>query len=98
VNLNTAKGEKMTRKLSRTLWLALALPAILTSAIVLSTPRRAHSQYCDPRSRCGNDFYYYSDPGLTNLVGVRSWDCDCNYSGWGTIDDYQEILPAFCCD
>ena len=88
----------MIRKLSRTVWLALALPAILTPVIVLSTPRTAQSQYCDPRSRCGNEFYYYSDPGLTNLVGVRVWDCDCNYSAWGTISAYREILPAACCD
>ena len=88
----------MTRKLSRTAWLTLALPIILTFTIVLSTPRSAQSQYCAPESRCGKDFYYYSDPGLTHLVGVRSWDCDCNFSSWGTIDDYEEILPAYCCD
>ncbi len=87
----------MFRKLSRTVWLALALPAILTTAIVLSTPRTAHSQ-CDPRSRCGNEFYYYSDAAHTNLVGMQVWDCNCHYSSWGTTSFYREILPASCCD
>ena len=84
----------MTRKLSRTLWIAIVLPAILGTTILLSTPQNAQS--CGP-SRCGYEFYYYSDVGRTNLVGWEFWDCSCNYHSWGTTFGYRVILENECC-
>ena len=84
----------MTRKLSRTLWIALVLPAILVTTILLSTPQTARS--CGP-SRCGKEFYYYNDASHTTLVGWQYWDCNCNLYSWGTTTFYRKILEADCC-
>ena len=49
--------------------------------------------------KCGLEFYYYSDPGLTNLIGLRGYwpsECGCGSYGWGSVSPYREIYDSFC--
>jgi hypothetical protein len=84
----------MTRKLRRALWIMIVLPTVLTAAILLTAPQNAQS--CG-QSRCGYEFYYYSDASHTTLVGWRFWDCDCDYFSWGTTSFYREVIENECC-
>lgn len=83
----------MTRKLRRALWIVIVLPTVLATTILLSAPRNAQS--CT-QSRCGCEFYYYSDASHTNLVGLRIYDCNCNLSSWGTISLHREVICNCC--
>lgn len=74
--------------------LLLLASLVLTVAAVVSVTEPAEAQF-----RCGTEHYYYSDPGMTNLVGLQvwtPWSCGCNYYSWGTITPYREILDGFC--
>jgi hypothetical protein len=67
--------------------------AILAVALVVGLPADSEA------TRCGLEFYYYSDPGLTNLVGMRGWaptECGCYTYSWGSLSLYREILDASC--
>lgn len=76
---------------SRRLLLALALSFPL-AATFLAAPPSAQAVF----SRCGNEFYYYSDSTYTNLVGYEVWDCNCTYSSWGSRTVYRVIEPLGC--
>lgn len=49
------------------------------------------------QTRCGNEFYYYSDATYTCQVGYEVWDCDCYYSSWGYRTVYRIIVPLEYC-
>lgn len=74
--------------------LLLLASLVLSVAAVVSVTEPIEAQ-----TRCGTEIYYYSDPGMTDLVGLDIWtptSCGCNFYSWGTISIYREILDSFC--
>jgi hypothetical protein len=50
-------------------------------------------------TRCGTEFYYYSDASLTEVVGVRGWlpeECACQFYSWGVITPYKTVQDSYC--
>ena len=89
-------GRKLRQRLGIRQGMSLLLLAslVLTVAAVVSVTEPAEAQF-----RCGTEHYYYSDPGMTNLIGVQvwtPWSCGCNLFQWGDISPYREILDGFC--
>ena len=79
----------LTRK---TLAACLFLAALAATAL-LTTPPPAAAE------RCGLQFNYYSDPGLTQWVGTRVWfpsSCGCGFSSSGSLGDYHTIEESVC--
>lgn len=77
----------------RMAWIGLAL-ALAAVSVVLCAPVAS-----DAQTKCGLEFYYYSDPDLTNLVGMRGYwptSCGCGSYGWGVTTGYREIDNSFC--
>jgi hypothetical protein len=68
--------------------------AVCALALVLLLPAPSSAL-----GKCGLEFYYYSDPGLTNLIGVRGYlppECGCGSYGWGSVSPYREIYDSYC--
>ncbi|HEV8578844.1 MAG TPA: DUF6289 family protein [Thermoanaerobaculia bacterium] len=76
---------------SRRLLLAFALVLVL-AVTFLTSPRPSEAQ-----SRCGNEFFYYSDETYSEIVGYEVWDCNCYHSYWGERTEYREIVPLEYC-
>jgi hypothetical protein len=77
----------------RSAFLGLVLTALAVAAVI-GLPAGSEAN-----TRCGLEFYYYSDPGLTNLIGVRGWlptECGCGSYGWGSLSAYREIYDSWC--
>jgi hypothetical protein len=50
-------------------------------------------------TRCGTEFYYYSDATYTEVVGVWGWlptSCGCQSYSWGTITPYRTVQDSYC--
>lgn len=50
-------------------------------------------------TRCGTEFYYYSDASYTEVVGVYLWlpeECGCGFYHWGTITPYKTVQDSTC--
>lgn len=87
--------SKTRRALSRhrSACVGLAL-AGLALALVLLLPAPSGAL-----GKCGLEFYYYSDPGLTNQIGMRGYlppECGCGSYGWGSVSPYREIYDSVC--
>ncbi len=83
--------DALTRRRAALLGAALTVLAV---AVVLGVPVGSEAS-----TRCGLEFYYYSDPGLTNLIGMRGWlptECGCGSYGWGSVSAYREIYDSWC--
>jgi hypothetical protein len=80
---------------NRPLVATLLLLTLLVVSLALTVPRPVFA--CEPYLRCGSEFYYYSDPAYTILVGYKAWDCQCRYSTWGTTQGYVQWYPNPCC-
>jgi hypothetical protein len=75
---------------SRGLVAAIALSLALAAAVFISSARS------EAQTRCGNEFYYYSDDTYTEVVGYEVWDCDCSHGFGGERTSYREIVPLDC--
>jgi hypothetical protein len=73
---------------------ALVLVFVVTAMVAVLTPTPAEAQ-----TRCGLEFWYYSDATYTELVGIRGWwpwACGCGTYGAGEITPYREIFDNYC--
>jgi hypothetical protein len=80
----------LTRKAVAT---CLLLTALASVAFVLATPTPAAAD------RCGTQFDYYADPGLTQYLGTRVWlpyACSCQFFSSGTTGPYVDISDSVC--
>ena len=85
----------MTRS-GRVLKVTFLLSALWMVTLALAAPRPVLA--CEPWLRCGSEFYYFSDAGHTELVGIRGWECNpCTGYSWGQITDFVEWYPQSCC-
>jgi hypothetical protein len=86
--------SKLRKKLTvhRRVVLAALLVLSLIGVFAASAPSEA-------QTRCGTEFYYYSDGTFTDVVGVRGWlpwDCGCASYSWGSITLYREVYDSVC--
>ena len=73
---------------------ALVVVFLLTAAVAALTPVPVEAS-----TRCGLEFWYYSDDTYTDLVGIRGWwpwDCGCGSYGAGEITEYRLIFDNYC--
>lgn len=76
------------------LLLGLALVLGLAVALVPGTAGTAEAS-----TRCGTEFYYYSDATYTDVVGVYLWlpeECGCGFYSWGEITPYKTVQDSTC--
>lgn len=74
--------------------LAALLVCTLIAVFAAGSPQASAQQ-----TRCGTEFYYYSDSSYSCMVGLRGWlpwDCGCASYGWGSITPYREIYDSVC--
>ena len=87
-------------KLTRGLGIRHGMSLLLLASLVLSVAAVVSlSEPAEAQTRCGTEFYYYSDPGMTDLVGVflwTPWSCGCTFHSWGTFGPYREVRDGFC--
>jgi len=87
-------------KLIRGLGFRYGMSLLLLASLVLSVAAVVSvTEPVEAQTRCGTEIYYYSDPGMTNLIGVyvwTPWSCGCNFYSWGSVSPYREVLDGFC--
>jgi hypothetical protein len=73
-----------------TLLVVLALGLL---PIIASADHTCSGPDCNPDYPCPASVEYtrryYSDPAMTNLVGVHLYDCECRHWFWGTLQGYM---------
>jgi len=77
----------------RRLVLAALLACTLIAVFASGSPQAA------AQTRCGTEFYYYSDSSYSCMVGLRGWlpeNCGCASYGWGSVTPYREIYDSVC--
>lgn len=82
-----------TRKVQLAL-LGLAFLIALAAAFLPGLDREAEAA-----TRCGTEFYYYSDASYTEVVGVWLWlpeACGCQSYSWGTFTPYRTVQDSTC--
>jgi hypothetical protein len=72
---------------------ALALVFVVTAMVATLMPSPAEA------SRCGFEFWYYSDATYTELVGIRGWwpwACGCGTYGGGQVTEHRLVFDNYC--
>lgn len=84
-------GAVVSRHRAGFVGLGLAVTAV---ALVMLSPLPSSAL-----GKCGLEFHYYSDPGLTNPIGMRGYlpeSCGCGSYGWGSTSAYRETYDSTC--